>query len=157
MGTGVGAGNVALPQTLRGWTFVQDPGLPSEAVIGTQTAVPFERLQVTGLTAPPPLGTVISVFNRFVDRVISATLGSRSVPFGAGGTVLVACSFTSGVPLTVAHRLGTANVSPIGWSRGPASLGVAGFGSFTVSPDGGSVVLNPITTFVADVFITVGL
>jgi hypothetical protein len=143
---------MSIPLTLRGWTFVTGAGTSAEAIAasGPQVAVPFERLQMAPSTL---LAGVISVFNRFVDRVDSATRGSRSYPFGAGGTVLVAASFTSGQTLTAAHRLGTANVSPLGWCRS----GTAGFGSFAVSSDGNSVIFTPNATFVADVFITAGI
>lgn len=147
---------MAIPQTLRGWTFVQNAGTPSEAIVGagTQTAVPFERLQsqITGAEEKGPLKTLVATFNKFVDRVISATLGSRSIPFGAGGTVLLAVQFTAGKTLKVAHRLGTTNVNAMGWCRSGAS----GYGSYALSSDGASIIFTPNTSFVADVYITVG-
>lgn len=139
-----------IPQTLRGWTFVSGAGTSNEKIVasGTQTAVPFERLKVP---SDGPLKPVADVINRFIDRAISATLGSRSVPFGAGGTVLLAVAFTAGQTLTVAHRLDTSFVNAIGWCRS----GLSGYGGYSVSSDGARITFTPNTTFVADVYITV--
>lgn len=98
---------MSIPQTLRGWTFVTNPGTASEAVSKAQTAVPFDRPQIKSLD------DIVTVFNRFVQSVAAATLGARSVPFGAGGTVLLGAKFTSGQTLMVPHRLGTAACSAI--------------------------------------------
>ena len=104
-------GTVSLPKSLGGWTFVRNAGTPAEAIVGTgeQTAVPFERLQATA----KDLAGLVSLFNRFVDNVIRATRGARSIPFGAGGTVLLDVNFVAGVTLVVPHRLGTASLFAI--------------------------------------------
>ena len=128
---------------LKGWTFVSNVGATSQAIV-TKTSVPFERLQATGVKTVEDL---VSLFNRFVDRVISATTGSRSVPFGAGGTVLVGVSFVAGTPQSLPHRLDTPNVHAI---FGVPSAGVA-LASF--SADAKNATFVPSTNFTCDVYL----
>jgi hypothetical protein len=148
---------VSLPQNLGGWTFVVGAGTSAEAVIGAgpQVAVPFERLQlqlpVTGINAvDKALGVIGSTVNRFVDRVISATQGSRSIPFGAGGTVCLAVNFTNGQKITIGHRLGTSAVSIL---FGCPTTGALASGTF--SADANNIYITPSATWIGDVFLLI--
>jgi hypothetical protein len=139
----------SIPSTLRGWTYVQNAGTSSEEIVasGTQTAIPIELPQATGLTSLPSL---VRTFLLFAQSMVRATLASRSIPI-ASGTVLLATQFTAGVKLTVPHRLGTPNVAPLGW----ALSGYSGKGTYSISSDGSSVIFNPFSSFVEDVIIQV--
>ena len=133
---------MTLPQSIKGWTFVNTDG-----TIVTQTAVPFERIQAIESGGVKGL---VSAFNRFVDRTISATQGSRSVPFGAGGVVVLGVVASYGTTKTISHRLGTSNLSAF-W--GATSLG--GLPIAKVTFDVVNVTIVPGGDFTAPLFITV--
>jgi hypothetical protein len=142
-------GPVSLPKSLGGWTFVRNGGTAAEAVVGAgeQVAVPFERLQASGLDVK----SLVSLFNRFVDNVIRATRGARSYPFGAAGTVFQAVSFVSGKPIKLAHRLGTASLSAIfSVTTTPGTVPDA-----YVAFDANYATFTPSTSWVGDVYILV--
>jgi hypothetical protein len=132
-----------VPKSLGGWTFVRNVGTSRQQLV-VQTAIPFERLQVR---TPEDL---VSAFDRFVDRVISATHGSRSIPFGAGGTVLEQVSFVNGAVQVIPHRLGTASVRGI---FGIPSTGAAP--AATMTADAQNVTITPSATWTGDVYLLV--
>lgn len=89
-------------QTLqRGWTFVRG----AETI--TKTAMPYLR---RALPKGTDLAGVVEWLNKFVQSDEEATRGSRSLPFGAGGTVVESVVFTQNVQAKVPHLLGTSNL-----------------------------------------------
>ena len=91
-------------QTLqRAWTFLTGLGAAPNA----KSATPFLRRL---LPSTAPLPDVITWLNLLVGSIDEATRGSRSLPFGAGGTVYDSIVFQSGVLAKIPHLLGTTNV-----------------------------------------------
>jgi hypothetical protein len=129
-----------------GWTFFT---LVAGAwVAQTKTARAFDPLQIQDTIDLPSL---VRQFNNLWKAVRAATIGGRSLPFGPLGSVYEAVHFTRSVALSLPHNLGTPRVRALGW---PLS-GSIDPGTQAVSSDGGSIVLTPSDTFVADVVLVV--
>lgn len=132
----MGTPGTGIPQSLSGWTFVDYSQGGNGRIVGSgpQLATPFERLQAAATLTLPGM---ISLVNRFVDRVISATLGSRSIPFGAGGTIAINVTLPSSGQVKIPHMLQTSSVMVF------ASVGQGGATpAFVASADVNNVTLT---------------
>jgi len=132
----------------RSWTYVQNAGT-SSATLLTKTAVPFLRRRLDPQSAS--LATIIQWANLFMNDVEQATVGSRSLPFGAGGTVILPITFKVGTNYQIPHYLKTASLIAF-WSI-PSS----GFGNIvgTVTFDNTYAYVTPNSEFTAGMFIVV--
>jgi hypothetical protein len=129
----------------RGWTFVRDAGLKTQTLI-SHSATPFLRRRLDGAAQ---MKDVIQWAN-LVDRDIEeATVGSRSLPFGAGGTVIESYAFTSGAKVQIPHLLKTSSAFAI-WL-----VPSAGTPTATISFDDTYATIIPAATFTAGLLLLV--
>lgn len=137
--------------SIRGVTFVQNAGQPTERIV-TKTSVPLLRRRLT--TGQPE--EVLRTFNLAMEDMHAATLGARSIPFGGPIVVLQGVGFTlGGADAKLAHRLKSAKTILLTLAQ-PRVLTAGTPFAWVVAVDDTNITLRPLGTFTADVVLGVG-